>query len=147
VTEVRTLDEQIDRTFTQERLFAQLSSGFGLVALALAGVGLYGLMSFVVLSRTGEIGVRLALGALPRGILHLILRESLALVARGVAAGVLVAGAVTRFIASLLYGLSPNDPFTYAAVALLLAGVAVLACWLPARRAAQVDPMVALRCD
>jgi predicted permease len=147
ITEVRTLDEQIERRFTEERLFAQLSSFFGGLALALACVGLYGLMSYSVLSRTGEIGIRLALGALPRRILGMILRESLRIVAAGVIAGMAVAAVAVRMVSRMLYGLSPTDPATYAGVTLLLGAVALLACLLPARRAAKVDPMVALRAE
>jgi ABC-type antimicrobial peptide transport system permease subunit len=147
ITDVRTLDEQIERRFTQERLFAQLSSCFGGLALALACVGLYGLMSYSVLSRTGEIGIRLALGALPRRILGMILRESLKLVVTGVVVGVAVAVGAVRLIEDLLYGLTPTDPLIYVGVSLLLVTVALLACLLPARRAAKVDPMIALRAE
>jgi ABC-type antimicrobial peptide transport system permease subunit len=147
VTEMRTLGEQVERTFAREQLMARLSSVFGGVALVLACVGLYGLMTYAVLSRTGEIGLRMALGALPRNILQMILGESLRLVGFGAILGIGAAWVGTRWIAALLYGFSPTDPLTYAAVALLLAAVAVLACWLPARRAAKVDPMVALRAE
>jgi predicted permease len=147
ITDVRTLDEQIERRFTQERLFARFSSFFGCLALALASVGLYGLMSYSVLSRTGEIGIRLALGALPRGILGMILRDSLRLVAAGVIVGIIVAAGAVRLVADMLYGLSPFDPITHVGVALLLVTVASVACLLPARRAAKIDPMVPLRAE
>jgi ABC-type antimicrobial peptide transport system permease subunit len=117
------------------------------VALALACVGLYGLMSFLVLNRVGEIGLRMALGALPGQVLRMILRESLALVGFGVVLGLLAAYGGTRFIQSMLFGISPADPLTYGAVALLLIVVALLASLLPARRAAQVEPMAALRSE
>jgi ABC-type antimicrobial peptide transport system permease subunit len=98
--------------------------------------------------RTGEIGLRMALGALPGHVLRMILRESFALVALGVVAGIAGAWAATRLVAKMLYGLSPTDPLTYGAVVLLLiVVVSLLACWLPARRAEKVDPMVALRCE
>jgi predicted permease len=147
VINLRTQDEQIDRLNSQERLFAHLSGFFGAVALALACVGLYGLMSYQVLRRTGEIGLRMALGALPAQVLGLILRESLTLVGLGVLAGVALALGATRWLSSLLFGLSPTDPIAYGGSALLLLVVALVACLLPARRAAKIDPMVALRTE
>jgi predicted permease len=144
---VRTLDEQVARLLQQERLFARLSGCFGALAAALVCVGLYGLMSFAVLQRTGEIGIRMALGALPREVLWMVVRESLALVALGVGFGLAGATAASRLLRTLLFGVEPNDLVTFVAVALLLPSVAVVACWLPARRASNVDPMVALRCE
>jgi predicted permease len=145
VLNLRTQEEQIARISSEELLFARLSGFFGFVALALACVGLYGLMSYLVLHRTGEIGLRMALGALPGDVLRMILRESFVLVGLGIVAGCLAAYGGSRFIQSLLFGLSPADPLTYGAVALILIGVALLASLLPARRAARVEPMVALR--
>ncbi len=147
VINFRSQDEQIERLNAQERLFARLSGFFGAVALTLACVGLYGLMSYQVLRRTGEIGLRMALGALPAQVLRLILSESLALVAIGIAAGLGGALGATRWISSLLFGLSPTDPLTYVTVAGLLILVAIAAALLPARRAARVDPMTALRSE
>jgi len=147
MTNVRTQEQQIDRLMTQERLFASLCTGFGLLALVLAAVGLYGLMTYAVQRRTGEIGLRLALGALPRGVVWMIVRESLGLVAAGVGIGIAAALGATRWIASMLFGLPTTDPLTYAAVALLLLVVAVTAALLPSRRASRVDPLVALRTE
>ncbi|PTY06359.1 hypothetical protein DB347_13095 [Opitutaceae bacterium EW11] len=147
VDNVRTQQQQIDRLFTQERLFANLCSVFGGLALLLSAVGLYGLMSYHVLRRTSEIGLRMALGALPANVLGMILRESLVLVALGVAVGSVSALGATRWIASLLFGLSPLDPVTYGCVAALLLTIATVACLLPARRAAKIDPMTALRTE
>jgi predicted permease len=145
VLNLRTQDEQIDRLHSQELLFARLSGLFGVLALALASVGLYGLMSYAVLRRTAEIGLRMALGALPWHVLRMILRESLTLVCLGVAAGIAGACAASRVIAAMLFGLSPTDPVTYGASALILAAIALLASLLPARRASRVDPMIAFR--
>jgi predicted permease len=147
LTGVRTQVAQIDRLFTQERLFANLCSVFGGLALLLSAVGLYGLMSYAVLRRTGEIGLRMALGALPAHVLKMILRESLGLVGLGIVVGIAAAFGASRFVSSLLFGLSTTDPLTYAIVALLLTAVALVACMLPARRASRVDPMTALRTE
>ena len=118
---------------------------FALTALLLAGLGIYGVISFLVSERTHEIGIRLALGAQRRNILHMILRQGLGLAIAGAAVGLVGALIVSRLMAGLLYGVRPADPLTFAGVALLLLGVALLACYIPARRAIRVDPMVALR--
>lgn len=147
VVNLRTQDEQIEWSLVEERVFARIATFFGLAALALAAVGLYGLMSYSVLRRTGEIGLRIALGALPRQILALMLRESFKLVALGVLLGVGGALAAGRLLTAVLYGLSSTDASTFGAAMLLLIPVALIAAWLPARRAAKVDPMVALRSE
>jgi predicted permease len=144
---LRTQEGQIASLLTGERLFARLSACFGLLALGLAAIGLYGLMSYSVLQRTGELGLRMALGALPAGLLRLVILETLALVAAGLVLGGLSAWALSRLVAALLFGLTPTDPATYAAAMLALLATGVLAAWLPARRAAKVDPMVALRAE
>ena len=147
VVNLRTQEEQIERSTAQERLFARFSGLFGMVALALACVGLYGLTSYMVVRRTGEIGLRMALGALPVQVLGLVLREAAALVTRGAALGIVSAYGASRFVESMLFGLSPGDPLTYGAVALLLGALALLASLLPARRASRVNPLEALRAD
>jgi predicted permease len=147
VIDLHTLDDQIERITSQERLFARLSAVFGAVALVLACVGLYGLMSYVVLRRTGEIGLRMALGALPGNVLRMIVREAVGLAALGLAAGAAAALGASRFIESILFDVSPVDPLTYGSVAVVLVTVAVLASILPAHRAANVDPMTALRSE
>ena len=145
VDDVRTLSAHINRSLTQQTLVARLASFFGLLALLLACVGLYGVMSYGVARRTNEIGIRMALGARGAGVLWLVLREALLLVAIGLVVGVLASLAVTKTAEKLLYELKPNDPLTIALATLLLAAVAAIAGFLPARRAARVDPMTALR--
>jgi predicted permease len=145
VFDVKTLTEQVDESLVEDRLVASFSSVFGLLALLLASVGLYGVMAHAVSRRTNEIGVRMALGAQPRQILAMVMRESLLLVIVGVAAGLPLAMGASRLIRSELYGLNPADPFTLSMTTLLLLGVAGLAGYLPARRATRVDPLVALR--
>jgi predicted permease len=145
VDEVVSLSEFIGRSLTRQRLVARLASFFGLLALLLACIGLYGVLSYGVARRTNEIGIRMALGAQNRAVLWLVLREALALVGGGVAIGLLVALFVTKLANSLLFGLKPNDPLTLAVAAVLLFTVATVAGYLPARRAARVDPLVALR--
>ena len=129
------------------RLAANLALTLGLIALALAAIGLYGVMSFVVTQRTREIGVRVALGAQPRGILALFIKQGLRLIAIGIFIGLLGGAAIARLLAFMLVDLSPFDPLTFSGVSLCLIVVALLATWLPARRAARVDPMIALRHD
>ncbi len=145
VEDVRTLSDHINRSLTQQTLVARLASFFGLLALLLACIGLYGVLSYGVARRTNEIGIRMALGARNRSVLWLVLREALLLVAIGLVIGVFASLALTKTAASLLYELKPNDPLTIALATLLLAAVAIVAGYLPARRASRVDPMTALR--
>jgi predicted permease len=145
--DVRTQSEQIEKTLFRERLLSRLSSFFALLALALACVGLYGLLSYEVMRRTRELGVRMALGAQRRDLMRLVVRRGLLLVLIGAAVGCGAAIFLTRFMASMLYNVEPGDPVTFASVAILLFLVALAACYMPARRAMRVDPMVALRCE
>ncbi|MGH9667564.1 MAG: FtsX-like permease family protein, partial [Bryobacteraceae bacterium] len=127
------------------RLAATLAALLGILGLTLAVVGVYGVVSFTVSQRTPEIGIRMALGAARRDILKLVSRQAVRLVVAGVAAGVIAAAASTRAMTKLLIGIGPTDPETYGIVVILLAAVTLLACWLPARRALRVDPIVAVR--
>jgi predicted permease len=145
ITSVRTVPQLRDQALVQERLLAKLSGFFSLLALLLASIGLYGVMSYDVARRTHEIGIRMALGAHGPNVLLMILKEALRLVVIGLLAGLAAALAALKLIASLLFGLTATDPLTLTLATLLLLAVAALAGWLPARRAARVDPMVALR--
>jgi predicted permease len=137
--------EQVNRSMAGQSLIARLSTFFGLLAAFLACIGIYGLMSYAVTRRTNEIGIRMALGAESSGVLWMVMRESLTLVGAGVAIGIPAALAAARLVSSVLYGLKATDPITITVSVLLMIAVAALAGYLPARRAAKVDPMVALR--
>jgi predicted permease len=143
--DVKTESEQIDRLLFQERLVARLSGFFALLALVLACVGLYGLLSYEVSRGTREIGIRMALGAQRGSVLKLVLRQGMVLAIVGAVLGIGVALGVTRYLTSMLYDVHANDPLTMIAVPVLLVFVALTACYVPARRAMRVDPMVALR--
>ena len=145
VSEIGTLEERLARHIAPRRFNSWLLGLFALVALVLAAVGIYGVMSYAVTQRTREIGIRIALGAETKHVLRLTLGQGLKLVMLGVAAGAIASLALTRLMASLLFGISASDPITFVVIALLLTVVALLACYLPARRASRVDPMVALR--
>ena len=141
----QTLDEMVSASLSQRRFSMEMVGLFALTALLLAGLGIYGVISYIVRERTHEIGIRIALGAQKRNILRMVLRQGLTLAVTGAAVGFVCALIVSHLMADLLYGVRPTDPLTFAAVALLLIGVAALACYIPARRAIQVDPLVALR--
>ncbi|HKV24460.1 MAG TPA: ABC transporter permease [Candidatus Acidoferrum sp.] len=145
VYEVRTQAERIERLLFNERLLARLASLFGLLALALACIGLYGLLAYEVFRRTREIGIRSALGAQSRDVLRLVGVQGVALIIFGAVLGIAGALGVTRLLGTFLYGVTPRDPLTFLAVCGLLITVGIAACYIPARRASRVDPMVALR--
>jgi ABC-type antimicrobial peptide transport system permease subunit len=147
VLKIGTMEEQLDAVLFQERFLAQLSAFFAALAVLLACIGLYGVMSYTVARRTSEIGIRMALGETPGGVLVMVLRESAVLVVAGIAIGLAATLAATRLISSMLFGIGAGDPLTIAGATLLMVAVAAVACFLPARRASRVDPMVALRCE
>ena len=147
VIQMKTQTEIVDRTLFNERLVARLFGLFGALGLALACIGVYGLLSYEVARRTREIGIRSALGAQRVDLLLLVVRQGLLLLVCGVAAGIGIAMGVTRLLASLLYDVRPTDAVTFSAVAAILIFVGLIACCIPARRAASIDPMVALRAE
>ncbi len=145
VSFMTTLEKQMDNSLVTERLVASLSSAFGLLATLLAGIGLYGVMAYMVARRTREIGIRMALGAVAGQVLWLVMREVLVLVGVGLAIGLPAAFALTRLVQTQLYGITPNDPLTVALAVVGIGSVAVMAGYVPARRATRVDPIRALR--
>lgn len=145
ITSAITLEQTVNGSLVRERLLATLSAIFGLLALALAAVGLYGLLSYVVVQRTSEIGVRIALGATRGNVLRLVMRDALVLLGAGVAIGLPAAFAVSQLAASFLYGVKPNDPATVIGAALLMIATGAVAAFIPSRRAASTDPITALR--
>ena len=145
VRDLQTMNDVVNGSVHQERLIAQLGGFFSAFALALSCLGLHGVLSFAVVQRTREIGLLMALGAQRREVLSLVIGKGLRLVLVGCVIGLAGALAATHLVRNLLYGVTPTDPATFAGVVLLLIGVALLACLLPARRATKVDPMAALR--
>jgi len=145
IERVETVQGLVDGTLLQERSLATLTTSFGLLGLLLAGVGLYGVVAQSVGRRTNEIGLRIALGADRRAILKTVMREGLRLIITGIAAGLAISFVLTHLISTQLFGISPLDPLTIACVSLFLTGVALIACFLPARRATNINPILALR--
>jgi putative ABC transport system permease protein len=145
VSDAMTLREAVGATLNQQKLYAALIGSFGLVALALAAIGIYGVISYAVARRTHEIGIRMALGAEHSDVLKLVIAQGVLLTLIGLAVGFPATLGLTRLLKSLLYGVSPNDAMTFVLGALVLGSVALLACYIPARRATKVDPMVALK--
>ena len=145
IYDIKTMDQRLSESLARRR-FAMFALGlFAMVAMLLAAVGIYGVMSYSVTQRTREIGIRMALGAPTSGVLRLIVGQGMLLAGVGVVIGLAGAVATTRLMASLLYGISATDPTTFVVIGVLLASIALLACYIPAQRATKVDPMVALR--
>jgi putative ABC transport system permease protein len=145
IVRVATMESLLRATAAERRFALVLFEAFGLVALVLAAIGVYGVLSGSVTERTHEIGIRLALGAHKTDVMQLVLQQAVRLAIAGAALGLVAALLVSRLMAGLLYGIRPADPPTFAGVALLLTGVALLACYVPARRAMRIDPIIALR--
>ncbi len=147
LSRIKTQEQQLHESLAVDRLFAALGAAFALLAVLLSCVGLHGLMAYTVARRTREIGIRMALGATRRNVAGPILREAVLLVLAGLVVGLPVALALARLIRSQLYGVAAADPITFVGGAVLLIAVALMSAWIPARRAARVDPIVALRCE
>lgn len=145
VYDVKTVQGQLDETLLTDRLIALLSAGFGLLATVLASIGLYGVMAFIVARRRKELGLRLALGAEPSGVLWIVMREVLILLTIGLVVGVPTAIGLGRYVSSQLYGIQPNDPWMAIGTVLLLTIVSAAAGLIPATRASRIDPILALR--
>ena len=145
VYSIKALDEHVFATLTPQRLLAALIGGFGVLALVLTGIGLYGLLSYTVAERTPEIGIRMMLGATKTEIVRLFLSEGVRLTLVGMALGLAAAAGLTRLMKSVLFGVTPLDPPTLLSVGMLLIAAASIACYVPARRAAHSDPNSALR--
>jgi putative ABC transport system permease protein len=145
VDQVRFMDQVVQHSLAQRRFALLLVGGFALLALMLAAIGIYGVVSYSIATRTRELGLRMALGAQHRDVIALVMRESLAKVTPGLAAGCLLAFALTRIMATLLYSVTATDPVTYGTAAVFLMAIAMFAVYVPARRATRTDPMRALR--
>src|SRR5262245_38327627 len=147
VSNVSTLDAIVAKSISQQRFYMLLLAIFAGVALALAAIGIFGVLSYAVSQRTREIGIRMALGAQEGSVIGLIVRQAMLLVGTGVIAGTVLALVLSQTISTMLFNVTPTDPVTFALVAVLLVGVALFASYLPARRATRVDPIVALRAE
>ena len=144
---LRTMGERVAASLSERRFSMLLLTMFAVLALGLAAIGVYGVMSYLVSQGTRELGIRLALGAAPHDLLRLVVRQGMAVAVAGVVLGLAGAFLLTRFMRALLFGVGANDPLTFAAIALTLAVVAFIACYVPARRAARVDPVTSMRVE
>ncbi len=147
IAKIKTMEQRLAESVAPRRFSMSLLLLFAAMGLLLSAVGIYGVISFSVTQRTHEIGVRMALGAQKSDVLKFVIGRGMLLTLTGLAIGLMGAGGLTRLMSSLLFGVSANDPMTYSAVAVVLGVVSLLACYLPARRATKVDPLVALRCE
>ena len=145
IYDVKTMEQRLSNSVAEPRFRTLLLAIFAVLALILSALGIYGVMSYSTQQRTNEIGIRIALGAQTADVLKLVVRQGMLLVLLGIVIGLALSLALTRFLSSLLFGVSTTDPGTFLAVSVLLATVALLACYIPARRATKVDPVVALR--
>ena len=145
IVDLLTCREQMNRSLFQQQMYAEIAGLFALLGLAVAVVGLFGLLSYTVSLRRRELAIRMAVGAEPRDVRWLVVRHGMALVGMGVAAGVVASLALSRVLAGLLFGVGATDPVTFVSIPALLALVSFLACWLPARKAARIPPTVALK--
>ena len=145
IADIRTMDRIVGLTFARQSFAALLLAGFSIAALVLAAVGIYGVLAYAVSERTREVGIRLAIGADPARIVTLILGSGARMIAAGTAIGILGAFALSYLLKTLLFGVTARDPLTFVTVPFILIGVALIAAWLPARRASKIDPMQALR--
>jgi ABC-type antimicrobial peptide transport system permease subunit len=141
------MEQRVDESLARRRFSMLLLGLFASVALVLATIGIYGVMAYLVNQGTRELGIRMALGASPRNILNLVVRQGMTLAVAGVAIGLVAAFLLTRLIQNLLFGVNASDPITFAGISFLLAIITLLACYIPARRAARIDPLISLRCD
>ena len=147
VTELRSMSAVIDRTIAQEKMLARLASWLGVLALTLGAIGIYGVRAYTVNQRAGEIGLRLALGATAAQVFRLIVGQGVKVTALGIVIGLVSAAALTRYVGSLLFGVTPHDPATFAGVTAVFIAVAMLGSYAPARRAARLDPATTLRSE
>jgi ABC-type lipoprotein release transport system permease subunit len=147
ITNIRSMEQLLDFSVAQQRFMMLLLAVFGGVALSLAAIGIYGIMSYAVKRRTREIGIRMALGGSPRDVVRLVVGQGMQLAVIGLGVGIIAALAATKLMADMLFGITPRDPVTFGTITVLLAAVALFASWIPARRAVRTDPTTALRTE
>src|SRR5688572_29163041 len=147
IANIRSMEQLLDYSVAQQRFMTLLLTVFGAVALSLAAIGIYGIMSYAVKRRTREIGIRMALGGSPADVVKLVVGQGMKLTAIGLGVGIIAALSATKLMADMLFGITPRDPVTFGTIAVLLAGVALIASRIPARRAVRTDPTTALRTE